>query len=350
MVEEISRVYLLVGESDVLAGEAEASLRQACFSDAAAEAIGYGRWEENELAEAISFLRTVPFFEGRRMARVNLGDEQEGEGRGRTRLLSMLEEALPSLPPWSTLILRHRAPKANQRLAALCRRCGQVVDCQVDRRRLPDWVRARARAVGMTLAPTAAWLLVQICGEDPDLLATELEKISLAVGPGKAVGEPEVREHAFAGREGTFALADAWAKRDLAGALARLARLLAQGHDPVRLLGTLAWQVRSLLYWHYLHAEGVTSSAAVATALETSPAGVKAIGSRARGFQVGELEKALRRLAEVDFRLKTGQAGPDRALEDFLLASLGAGPPSEQATGYPGAASGTPGATPAKGA
>lgn len=312
---ELSPVYLLEGESQALAAAAELALRRACFASGG-EDTGCVRRDGVALVEAIAFLQTVPFLAGKRMAIVTVEP-----GNCPPDLVGGLERYLEDPPPWAVLVMRVPGP-AGQRLRSLCAKHGVVVSCRVERSQLPAWVRERARIRGLALSPVQAWLLSEMCGEDPDLVESELEKLSVAL-PGGPVEEADLREHVFPGPAAPFALADAWAGRDLARALEALARLLEQGADPIRLLGTLARQVRSLLLYSYLQGEGVRSFAQMAPVMETSPAGVKAAAVRARAFSLPELESALGLLCETDYLIKTGRSAPRQALEEFLFRTIG---------------------------
>lgn len=313
--KDLRPVYLLEGESHAVAAEVEAAIREACFPGGG-DAAGYGRWDAGGLAQALAFLSTIPFLGEKRLAVVTLDP-----GGGEPEAIPQLEQYLADPPPWGVLVLR--APgRAPARLRSLCEKKGVVVPCHVERSDLPTWARDRARARGVRLTPAQAWLLVEMCGGEPDLVESELDKLSLALEPGRAVQEEDLRQHVFPGPAAPFSLADAWANRDLGRALAAVSRLLGEGVDPARLLATLAWQVRSLLLYSYLQAEGTRSPAEVARLMETSPAAVRATAARARGFSTGELESALLLLGEVDYRIKTGQWAPRQALEEFLFRTI----------------------------
>lgn len=320
-LRELKPVYLLEGESQALASEAESAIRRACFPGGG-EDTGLGRWDGDHLTEALAFLRTVPFLADRRMAVVTL-EARPGE-RGALDPAGELEGYLRDPPPWAVLVLRSPG-RAGSRLRSLCEKEGAVVSCQVARTDLPSWARERARARGLRLSPTQAWWLVEACGGEADLVESELDKLSLALEPERPVRDADLREHVFPGPAAPFALADAWAGRDAGRALEGLGRLLEQGADPLRLLGSLAWQVRSLLLYCYLQREGVRSTAEMARCMETSPAGVRAAAARARSFSIPELESALALLADIDYRLKTGQTAPRQALEEFVLRTIDTG-------------------------
>lgn len=316
--KELKPVYLLTGEAEVVAAQVEADLRRACFP-AGADDTGCGRWDGDRLEDALAFLQTIPFFGGKRMAIVTLASADDAEGDRPE--LAALERYLADPPPWAVLVIRVRG-RAGPRLRALCAQHGEVIACQVGRADLPAWVRERARARGVSLGPAQAWLLAELCGGDPDLVETELEKLSIALEPGRPVREEDLLEHVFPGPAAPFALADAWANRDLPRALQHLYRLLEQGADPLRLLGTLSWQVRSMLLYSYLRREGTTSPAQVAKLMETSVGGVKAVAARATRFTSGELESALKVLGEADYLIKTGRADPRLVLEEFLVRTI----------------------------
>jgi len=60
-------------------------------------------------------------------------------------------------------------------------------------RQVVGWVRERARAAGLDLAPDAAQALVDLVGEDLSRLAAEVEKASLYAGSDRRVSQEVVR-------------------------------------------------------------------------------------------------------------------------------------------------------------
>src|SRR4029453_400426 len=113
-------------------------------------------------------------------------------------------------------------------------------------RDLAGWVRQRAALEGLTISDEAARLLVELTGEDTATLLGEARKAALAGGPdnrnvggrdgGAIVGEHRLSE--------LFDLPRAVEKRDVAGALRTLDRLLAT-EDALLLLAVLAREVRT---------------------------------------------------------------------------------------------------------
>jgi DNA polymerase-3 subunit delta len=172
--------------------------------------------------------------------------------------------------------------------------------------------------------PAACRALVELVGDDPDELTSEVDKLATWAG-GDEVTEADV--HALsAGRAETsiFALTDAWGRRDVAAALAAVESLLERSAAPrarelPRLLGLLAGHVGKVRACQALAAEGVRPRDA-AGRLKMHPfAAEKAFGQSAN-FGVDELRDATVRLARLDHALKGGsRLAGDLELERALV-------------------------------
>ena len=190
-------------------------------------------------------------------------------------------------------------------------------------RAVVGWLRERARAAGLDLAPDAAQTLVDLVGDDLARLAAELEKASLYTAGEGRVSEEIVR--ALAGQtrarqywELTQALEEA--RRPDAVRLA--SHLLGSGDEPLVLLAWVVGYLRDL--WRVLPA-----AAAGADAREAARAlprrrpdwAVERLVARARTVGIRGLSRATERCFEVDQALKTGTGSP-RALLTCLVAEL----------------------------
>ena len=90
-------------------------------------------------------------------------------------------------------------------------------------------------------------MILSRAGDDLRGLQQELEKLVLFVGERPAIRAQDIEEiFADHGEGWIFDLTRALGDRNAAGALSQLARLLAQGEHPLRLLGTVASEVRRL--------------------------------------------------------------------------------------------------------
>jgi DNA polymerase III delta subunit len=199
-----------------------------------------------------------------------------------------------------------------------------VVDLPVRKgRALAEWLQKRAAAEGYTITAEAARMLVEWTGDDSVAVLAEVRKAALAGGPDNvAVGAREVAavvgEHRVSD---VFELTRAVERRDLAGALVTLDRLLA-GEEPMRILGLLtttlrrAWRVRELT-------RAGQGADQIARTLYLHPRVTEALVASTRGAAGERLPRQLERCWEVERRLKS--QGEPRAELVALVAELCAG-------------------------
>lgn len=186
-------------------------------------------------------------------------------------------------------------------------------------RELAGWLCQRAAAEGLTVTDDAARLLVELTGEDTAALLGEARKAALAGGPAnRAVGVKEVGaivgEHRL---DAIFDLTRAVERRDVAGALKTLDRLLAT-EDPNLLLSVVTRDVRTTWTAVAWRRRG-RSVEEIARALRRPPAVIAALGGPASGSEP-LLARKLRRCWDAERRLKG--SGEPRAELAALVVDL----------------------------
>src|SRR6266536_2389760 len=126
---------------------------------------------------------------------------------------------LASPAPDTVLALVAGELKKDSALGKACAKAGDVLVYDVPRRRLPEWVTKQFTDRGVEVDGEAARLLVEIVGEDPEELASEVDKFATWAA-GDRVGVREIQELASGCAEiPSYDLTDAWGRRDLAAAL-----------------------------------------------------------------------------------------------------------------------------------
>jgi DNA polymerase III subunit delta len=166
--------------------------------------------------------------------------------------------------------------------------------------RLPSWVQARARELGLEIDKAGAAALVAQVGDRQQRLLRELEKLALEHGPGATIGVEEVEgAAALSAERQVWGLVDALVARDGPHATRAFLELRAQGEALQRLIPLMARRVRDVL--------------AIAARLEAgeSPAQIKAALrmpswqadrriKEARTTDAAALRRALEELAELE--------------------------------------------------
>ena len=93
--------------------------------------------------------------------------------------------------PDTILALVGNELKKDSALGKACAKAGEVLVYDVVKRRLPEWVARQFADRGVTADAEGCRLLVEIVGEDPEALASEIDKIATWAA-GEAVGVGEV--------------------------------------------------------------------------------------------------------------------------------------------------------------
>lgn len=183
------------------------------------------------------------------------------------------------------------------------------------------WLTERAQRKGGQAHPAAIELLAAYIGNDLRLLDMELDKLLTYVGPGRQVGEADVRRMVSAAQQtNIFDMVDAIGARNSRTALTLLHELLDAGEAPLYLLFMITRQFRILLQLRLLQAANL-APAELASRLGQHPFVVEKGLRQARQFTVPQLEAILRRLLQTDLALKS--SGTDPILElDMLVVSL----------------------------
>jgi DNA polymerase-3 subunit delta len=217
---------------------------------------------------------------------------------------------LTSPAPDTVLTLVAGEMKKDSALAKACAKAGDVLVYDVPKRRVPEWVTKQFADRGVSVDPEAVRLLVDVVGENPEELATEVDKVATWAG-GETVGVHDVEQLAAGCAEVPgYELTDAWGRRDLAGALAACQTLLERSGDPVSrtvpaLIGLLVGHVGRVRDCQVLAEEGLSPREAAAR-LKRHPFYVEKLFAQARNFGPDELREAVVRLAELDHAVKGG--------------------------------------------
>ena len=189
---------------------------------------------------------------------------------------------------------------------------------------LESWISKRAKSIGVSITPEATTLLANFIGNQLRLLANELDKLAMYVGPGKTIDADTVRKLSAQVQEARiFDLTDALAQRNRKQALDILHDLLADGEAPLRLISTITSQVRSLLLVKEL-AERGQRAAQIASTIGIPPFVAEKAVRQVTKFSTFQLEETYRQLLAADAALKRSRMTPEMAL-DLLVVNFGNG-------------------------
>jgi len=268
---------------------------------------------------------------------MDLARRREAEGH---RLFELLEQGLPE---WDFLLLT--APQVDRR-TRLYKRFEEMEAVlflgferdrsgKLSRDRLLEFVNQRVREAGKTLEPQAREMILMRAGIELRALQQELTKLLLYAGDRPSIRAQDV-EIIFAdrGQGWIFDLTRSISDRNAIAALSELARLMAQGEHPLKLLGTIASEVRRLLAARQLMERelrghwkrGMTylqfqqSVLKDGTPLLTrNPYADYMCFQRADTFSLGELRSYMESVYEADVRLKSSGGTPRLVMERMIV-------------------------------
>ncbi len=187
--------------------------------------------------------------------------------------------------------------------------------------KLISWLKNEVKNRGGSIADEALRELTDRTGADTLRLAREIEKLLLYAGR-KEISKGDVETLVSRTADpNVFHTLDALARRDVPTAVRLFREHIERGDDPIQLLGTFAYEVRTLLLVKEAASEGAAAPA-IARSLKIHPfVAQKSLGF-VRNFSLDELIETHHRLALADVAIKTGKKEPELALEDFIYSFL----------------------------
>src|SRR5437660_5066885 len=236
-------VYLMHGDDHGRIAERRARLRSLAEKASGAQGLEIFEGDRATPQEVAASLSMMTFALGRRFLIV------DGVERWKDKDLEPLEAALAAIGPDTTIALFAREDgraKASSRLHDAVRAAGGEVSAEVSVKpwELPKWLVAQARGLELELDSDAARTLIQQVGDRQQRLMRELEKLALAVSPGRRVEVSDVEAlTARSSERRAWSLADAVLGGDEQAAVRMYLALRSQGE---RLPGLIYWMSQRL--------------------------------------------------------------------------------------------------------
>ncbi len=327
---EISPVYYLTGDADVLKDDLIAAIMEATLEPSARDFnLDVRAAGELDAAALHTLVNTLPVLADRRVVVIK-GLEQ---WRKNARTWDALREYLARPAETTVLVLAHSAGEPAD--AALSRAAVHVDVAVPGPAVLRRWVALRARQAGIELEPQAIEHLVRAVGADLAHLGTEVEKLAAAVGAERAVTAEEVAQLVGVNRGETVEdWVEAVVARDIGKALQLTDVVLPQaGVTAVRMIIALGTELVGIRLARAL-ADGGVAGGRLERAVFEQLRQIRPVGGRnwevqARAWAAAEahwtapdLDRAIRAAYQADRALKSTTVSDDRATLRTLLLSL----------------------------
>jgi DNA polymerase-3 subunit delta len=300
-VEPLLPVYLVTGSDRPKVRRALERLR-ARFAEGSVEFLSAEKQADREAvtgADAIAACNALGLFGGDEAGRLVVVEKAE---RWKPADVDAVTEYLQDPAPGAVLALIGEGP-VRGKLSDVVAKHGRVLAYEAPRLRdLPSWVREHFDRRGVRVQNGGAQALVEIVGDNPVALETEIEKIAAWAGPEEVAGADIEMLAVGAGEDPAWALTDAWGARDLGRALEACERAL-EHEKPFVLALRLASHVANVRTAQAMANEGL-GSAVVAKRLRIHEFRAKKAVAHSQNYSRDELDSAIVRLADLDAALK----------------------------------------------
>jgi len=312
---KIDPVYLFVGGAVFLMEQAWKKLLSSLLPERRKNFNGERvRAKETEAGNVIERMATTPMFGGRRLIMV---DNVETWGKGDR---AAMEAFVQRIPRSACLVMTAPDRKNVEALAKAVETKGKVVQFRSpgDKEAL-RWLIERGRQLGKILSHRAAFLLVEMVGDDMYALASELDKICTFVGERDRIETEDIIETATSQRSfSAFDMLDHLKAQQADKALRSLRSLILSGEIPLKILSTLAWQIR--IVWQVKDGlrQGI-SEAELSARLKSHPFVVKKAREQAVRFSDADLYRVIEAIAQTDIAIKSTGTPPELLLEELVL-------------------------------
>ncbi|HLF02413.1 MAG TPA: DNA polymerase III subunit delta [Anaerolineales bacterium] len=230
-----------------------------------------------------------------------------------------------SFPDSAALVLIE--PKAVNEKSRVIKSACKVPGAEIMRMDVPQgveltkWIGRRAKAAGGEFTAAGAEALAAV-GDEPRMLANEIEKLLAFVNWGRPVEPADVEKLTPAAGEAViWDLVDALGARNAQQALNKFHTLLAMpSQDQFAIFGMIVRQFRLLLQTkEILENGGNVAEVMRALGLKGSFQAEK-YARQCRNFSLAQLEAVYRKLLDLDLTLKTGGSDDTTAIDTFIAA------------------------------
>jgi len=272
--------------------------------------------QESTVNHWLGSAKTISFLGGIKLVIVRNLHEAIPQDKEAQALIDYVENPIPE----ACLVVTSNKIDRKRKLFKILTGLKTAIACEAPKENeLINWLRKRAEESNYSLSTNAARFLVNRVGARPGILAKELEKTLLYAGANKSISEREVAEVVGESKtENVFALTEALKTKNSETALRLLNNQINQGEEPIKILGTIAWQFRMI--WEVKHYQNKKlPSGQIAKAMGANPYVVdKALYHTGR-FSTKQLRTSYLELAKADRSLKSSSQDPLAVMQTLIL-------------------------------
>ncbi|OEH93733.1 DNA polymerase III subunit delta [Bacillus solimangrovi] len=318
-------VYLFYGSEHYLIEDTKQKLIHAALTDEDIDFnLSYFDMTEVPVQVALEDAQTLPFMGERRVVIMQTTQflTAQKEDSKIDHDLKRLEQYIDDPSPETILVIIAPYEKLDERkkiVKAIKKRGGYVKVSPLSEQEIQVWVRQQLKERHREISDLALTVLLQTVGVDLTTLASELEKLSLYAGEEQVIDEKMVQLLVARSLEqNIFDLTDMVLNRNLQRAFRIFYDMIEQKEEPLKILALLAGQFRLLYQVKGLMSKGYGQNQ-IASTLKVHPFRVKLAMQKVATFDMNELLSLMDDIAEVDYKIKSGQVDKQLAVELFMM-------------------------------
>jgi len=328
-------LHVLIGEDDFSIRQALEEIKKAIGDPAAlmsnTTALDGRQVTPEQLQNACE---TVPFLSEKRLVIVEgllerfesgnkTGRKKSSKNTGQPEEYRAIADGIKQLPEFTELVLLGGRIKAGNPLLRELAATGKVRTFpRLNQAQLSQWITQRVKAAGGSISPRAVSLLIRFVGNDLWIMAGEVDKLTLFVGP-RSIEEEDIRVAvSYAQEANIFAMIDAVLEFRVGVAQSLYQQLLRQGVTPAHLMVMLSRQVRIIFQIKEMRNLKKTRGEIQSKLGLTSDFVLRKAWDQADRYSPARLREVYHKLLETDISIKTGKLDGEIAL-NILIAELG---------------------------
>ena len=272
--------------------------------------------QESTVNHWLGSAKTLSFLGGTKLVIVRNLQEAIPQDKEAQALIDYAENPIPEACLVVTSNKVDRKRKLFKKLTGL----KTAIACEAPKENeLINWLRKRAEETNYSLSSNAARVLINRVGARPGILAKELEKTLLYAGANKSISEKDVAEVVGESKtENVFALTEALKTKNPETALRLLNNQINHGEEPIKILGTIAWQFRMI--WEVKHYQKKNlPSGQIAKTMGANPYVVDKALQHTDRFSTKQLRTGYLELAKADRSLKSTSQDPLAVMQTLVL-------------------------------
>lgn len=313
---ECGGLLVIYGEDAFLVSkECEKQVDALLKDDERGMALYEPRADEAKIADVLDELRTLPFLAKRRVVLIKDAEPFIKENA------ESLEKYVDNPSPTGMLVMTVAGWDKRLRFSKKVQAAGCLIEVgSVKGYQLPAYITTYAQETyGMRLDANCARLLVELTGDDPGRLCSELDKLMIYVSPRKSITPGDIE--ALIGHNrmfGAFEVIDAIVAGQAGAAVSRLRNMFASDKNAdYTVVGAFGYHFRKLFRAKALMSKGVSGQqAALQSGVKWKQQEFLQQVSRLSLQQIGSI---LAELGRIDYGIKTGQTTAPVAMERLIM-------------------------------